>query len=190
MRTEKSLDRARRLVGIDLHTRQLHVDQDAGQGPLHRLVDSQQVFAAEARAQVLVEAQGDVGVLGRVAGRGVQRHMLEALLPLAGPGHGLEADRLVLQPALGQLVHAVALVQAAFEHEGDQHGVVHRRHVDAVPREDGDVVLGVLGDLEDAGSSSSGFSRSMASARGIWSRADLGSKSKPPSLSCSWPTGM
>jgi hypothetical protein len=74
--------------------------------------------------------------------------VLEALLRLAVAGDRLEADRLVVEPALGELVHAVALVQAALEREGDQHGVVDRRHLDAVAGEDGHVVLGVLRHLE------------------------------------------
>jgi hypothetical protein len=69
-------------------------------------------------------------------------------------------------------------------------GVVHWRHVDPMPREDGDVVLGVLGDLEDAGVLQQRLQPFNGLGQRIWSRADLGSKSKPPSLSCSWPTGM
>src|SRR3546814_2630560 len=49
-----------------------------------------------------------------------------------------------------QLVHAVT-VQAAFHHVGQQHGVVDRRHRDAVAGEDQHVVLDVLPDLEGAG---------------------------------------
>jgi hypothetical protein len=48
-----------------------------------------------------------------------------------------------------ELVHAVA-VQAALEDVADQHGVVDRRDAGRrTRRHDGDVVLGVLGDLED-----------------------------------------
>ena len=76
-----------------------------------------------------VEPQGDVGVLGGVAGRRLQGDVLEALLRLAGPGHRLEADRLVAEPQLGELVHAV-VVQAGLQHIGDQHGVFDRRDLD------------------------------------------------------------
>ncbi len=134
---------------VDLDPGQLHLDQHLGHGAFERLVDGQQLFARQARPQVLVDPQGDIRVLGRVAGRRAQLDMLEALLGLARPGHRLEGDRLVAQQALGKLVHAVALVQPALEREGDQHGVVHRPDLDAVAGEDGQVVLAVLGDLQD-----------------------------------------
>ncbi len=54
------------------------------------------------------------------------------------------------EPELGQLVHAV-VVQARFQHIGHQHGVLDRRHLHAVARQHGHVVLGVLRDLEDGG---------------------------------------
>ena len=50
--------------------------------------------------------------------------------------------------AHGEIVHAVPAL-AGVERVGHQHGVVERRHVDAVLREDVEIVLDVLADLED-----------------------------------------
>ncbi len=144
------LRQAAQAVRVDADPVAFHLGQHRRQGPLEGLVDAEQAFAHEARAQNVVKAQGDVGVLGRVAGRRVERHVLEALLRLAGPRHGLEGDRRVAEPQLAELVHAVA-VQAALQHVGDQHGVVDRRDVDPVAGQDAHVVLGVLRHLEHRG---------------------------------------
>ena len=56
------------------------------------------------------------------------------------------------EPALGQRVHAVAVVgRPGIERVGDQHRVVERRDLDAAAGEDVPVELDVLADLEHAG---------------------------------------
>ena len=55
----------------------------------------------------------------------------------------------VVEPALGEIVHAVAAF-AGVEHVGDQHGVVVAVDLDAALREHQPVVFHVLRDLEDA----------------------------------------
>ena len=62
-----------------------------------------------------------------------------------------EMDGLVAEPALGERIHAVAVVgRARIERVGNQHGVVERRDFDAAPGEDVPVEFDVLADLHDA----------------------------------------
>ena len=61
----------------------------------------------------------------------------------------LEMDGVVIEPALGEIVHAVAAF-AGVEHVGDQHGVVVAVDLDAALGEHQPVVFHVLRDFEDA----------------------------------------
>ena len=97
---------------------------------------------------MLPQAQCDIGVLGGVFGGLVERHAVEGDLRLAGAGDLLERDRRVVEVALRQLVHAMA-VHAGVQGEGDQHRVVDGRDVDAVAGEDRVVILEVLADFQD-----------------------------------------
>jgi hypothetical protein len=54
----------------------------------------------------------------------------------------------VAEVEFGKFIHAV-IVLASLQHEGQQHGVVDRPHIDAEAAEDRHVVLDVLPDLED-----------------------------------------
>src|SRR3546814_953842 len=65
----------------------------------------------------------------------VERHLVESDLVAPGAADILEGDTSVVEVEPCQLVHAVT-VQAAFHHVGQQHGVVDRRHRDAVAGED------------------------------------------------------
>ena len=134
-------------VRIDADAVAFHLRQHRREMAFERLVNREQAFAGEPGLQQVVQPQGDIGVLGGVAGRRVEGDVLETLLRLAGAGHLFEADRLVAEPLGRQFVHAVA-VQAGLQNIGDQHGVLDGRHHDPVARQDGEVVLGVLRDLE------------------------------------------
>ena len=57
-----------------------------------------------------MQAQRDVGVLGRVLGRALDAHLLEADALRALAGHLVVGDRLHAQMALGERVHVVARV--------------------------------------------------------------------------------
>ena len=96
------------------------------------------------------QLQGDVGVLGGVVARLVDRHLVEAHLLGAAAGDVGELDGLLAEIELGQLVHAV-VVLAGVEHEGQQHGVVDRADLDAVAAQHAHVVLDVLADLQHRG---------------------------------------
>ncbi len=64
---------------VDLDAGPLHVDDDRQQRPLQRLVDRRQALGGEARLQAQPEPERDVGVLGGVLGRLVDRHAGERL---------------------------------------------------------------------------------------------------------------
>ena len=64
-------------------------------------------------------------------------------------GDVVEVDGVVVEPALGEIVHAVAAF-AGVEHVGNQHGVVVAGGLDAALGEHQPVVFHILRDLEDA----------------------------------------
>ncbi len=132
------LDQARGEIGrqalelglVDLDALFLHVGQYGDQRPLAAFVDRGHAFADQPRLQLPPQPVGDVGVLGRIGHGLLQRHLLEGDAGAAGAGDFVVGNRLVLEEEFGELVHAVPVL-AAFEHEGQQHGVVDRFHVDA-----------------------------------------------------------
>ena len=97
-----------------------------------------------------MQADGDVGVLGGVIQRLVQRHQVEGHTRLAGAGDVGIFDRVQVEENAGQFVHAVA-VQPAVEHVGQQHGVVDGRNLDVVAGQHLHVVFDVLADLQHRG---------------------------------------
>ncbi len=134
---------------IDLDAGLLHRQQHRDQRPLDRLVQRHHVFGGDARLELRPELQGHVGVLGGILHGALDRHLVEAHLLGARARHVGELDGLLAEVALGQFVHAVAVL-AGVEHEGQQHRVVDRPDRDAVPLEHAHVVLDVLADLEHA----------------------------------------
>ena len=118
---------------------QLRVDQDAvalhaEQHFAHRHLDLR-VDVVELRVrgnrrmERAMQAQRDVGVLGRVFGRAVDGHLLEGDALGALAGHVVVADRLDVQVTPREVVHVVRLVR--FEHVGLEQRVVR----DAAQRE-------------------------------------------------------
>ena len=107
------------------------------------------------------------------------------------PATSAKRDRLVAEPSLAERVHAVAVAgRAGVEHVGDQHGVVERRDLDAVPGEDVPVELHVLADLEHAGASSSGFSSAIASLFAESGPARDRRRRRDRPRPARWPSGM
>jgi hypothetical protein len=59
--------------------------------------------------EMLPQAQRDIGILGSVAGGGVDLDPVERDLALARTQQLLDRDRLVMEVALGERVHAMAV---------------------------------------------------------------------------------
>ncbi|KAG1551332.1 hypothetical protein G6F50_013189 [Rhizopus delemar] len=135
-------------VGVDPHA----IGFDAGQHRHQRHLDVavhavQRRLGQQLRLQRVVQAQGDVGVLGRIAAGFVDAHLRERNLLGALAGHVLELDGAVAQVAQGQRVHVVA-GGGGIEHEALEHGVVVvALHVHAVAAQHMQVVLAVLAQL-------------------------------------------
>ena len=139
-------------LAVDLDARALHAGNHRDQRPVHAFIDAGRGFLRQARLQYPVQAPGDFGIFGGIAGRLVERHFSKGNGLLAGTAQVLVGDAGMAKVAPGQLVHAMAghafLAAAGVEIERDHHGIVDRSHGNAVPREQIDVVLGVLPDLE------------------------------------------
>ncbi len=137
-------------VGVDQRT----VALDARQHRHQRHLDVAQHARQRRRGlqlspECLVQAQGDVGVLGRVGAGLLEGNLVEGQLLGALAGDVLETDGFVLEVALRQAVHVVT-GRRGVQRVGLEHGVEgHAAHLD---RHRGvgqhvDVVLGVLADL-------------------------------------------
>ncbi len=126
---------ARQDLPVDRDAALLHAGEHRHHRPLQRLVDVGHALGDEAGLEDVPEPQGDVGVLGGVFGRLVDRHLVEGDLRAAGAGDVLEGDRRVAEPALGQ-ARPCRCRAAAVERIGQQHGVVEGGDVDAVAGED------------------------------------------------------
>ena len=140
-------------------------------------------------AQHAGEAQRDVGVLGGI-GRGLlERDLLEADLGLAAADHVVVVDRRVIEVARRQRIEAVAEA-AGVEHIGHQHGVVVRVQVDAAQREQLQLELEVLPDLEHArhprAAASAPRARSSPESGPAPARRRTGRRHCRP---CWWPSG-
>jgi len=135
---------------VDLDAGCLHMRKHGDQRPFDGLVHAHHVLGHEAWLQMRPQLQGDVGVLGGIVARLVERYMVEGHLLGTAAGDIGELDGLLSQMPLGQLVHAVAML-AGIEHEGEQHGVVDRADLDVVAAEHGHVVFDVLADLQYRG---------------------------------------
>ena len=105
--------------------------------------------AGEPRLERGPQPQRDVGVLGGVFGGLVDGDAVEGDLGFALAGDMVEVDGVVVEPALGEIVHAVTAFTGV-QHVGNQHGVVVAGDLDAALREHQPVVFHVLRDLEDA----------------------------------------
>ena len=68
---------------------------------------------------------------------------------LPEPVSSLSVERLVAEPAFGKRVDVMAAVGSRLEHVGDQHRVVIRCDLDAVPAHHDKIVFQVLHHLED-----------------------------------------
>jgi hypothetical protein len=107
-------------------------------------------LSRQPRLQLAPQPQRDVSVLGGIFGRLLQRHAVEGDLRLAGAAHRLEADRLVAEMDLAEVVHAMP-AQAGVEVVAQQHGVVGRSHVDAHAAQHDEIIFEVLADLQHRG---------------------------------------
>jgi hypothetical protein len=186
----KGVGHAAQRIAVHLDAGSFHPRQHRHQRAFQRLVDRRHLRPVQLRLEQVPQAQRDIGILGGI-GRGlVDFHFVEGDLRLARADQLLDRDRLVAKVALGQRVHPVPM-QPRIHRVGHQHRVVDGRHVDPVARQHLHVVLGVLPDLQDRGSSRSGLSASSTSSSPICPSARTApsaKRSSPPPLT--WPTGM
>ena len=136
------------MIAVDLDPLLLHTGEDGDERAFQRFVNRHDLFRAQLGLENLPQAQGDVGILGGVFCRLVQRDPIERHLRLARSGNLLERNSVVLQVSLRQRVHAV-IVLARIQYVRQQHRVINRRDIDVVRGEDREVVLDILPDLQD-----------------------------------------
>jgi hypothetical protein len=107
----------------------------------------QRRFTRQLRRQHAMQTQGDVGILGGVAGGVVERDLRERDLLGALAGDIGVLDRVVAQIPPGQRIHVVA-TGAGVPDETFEHGVVSvTSHFDAVATQHVQVVLAVLAEF-------------------------------------------
>ena len=136
---------------VDGDAAHLHAGDHVDERALEAVVDLGAPLGGKARLEEQPQPERHVGLLGRIRGRLVDRHAVEADGGLAGAGDRLEVDGRVPEVAVGELGHGVAgkAVTAGVEHVGDEEGVVDGRDIDAVALQHHPVGLDVVADLED-----------------------------------------
>ena len=82
---------------IDADSASLHSRQHGGQRALQRFINRGHVFRDQTRLQAVPQPQGDVGILGRIFGGLVERHLGEANKTLALSGDFAERNRSMAQ---------------------------------------------------------------------------------------------
>ena len=102
-------------VGIDADAGLFHVGQHRRHAALEGFVDGDEVFLRQPRLEDAPQPQGDIGVLGRVAGGRFQGDVFERFLALARARDLFERDGVVAEMQPRQLVHPMP-VQPALQH--------------------------------------------------------------------------
>jgi len=137
-------------IGIDEDALHLHRRQHAHHRTLQRFINSPLADLRETRLQQQPQPQSDVGILGCILRRAIDRHLIEADHRFSGASNVLERNALVVQVTQGKFIHAVTDI-ARFQHVGHQHGVIERSHVDVVALQHLDIIFEILADLQDRG---------------------------------------
>ena len=143
---------------VDQDPLALHGGEHRRKRALQRLVDCHLALRHETRPEQHPEAERDVGILGRILRRAVERYAVESQHVLAGARDFLEGDRLVAEMLFGKLVHAMAIL-AGFDGVGHEHRVVEIDEFDPGLGEDEKIVFEILPDLEDRGILQQGLQR-------------------------------
>jgi hypothetical protein len=133
------------LVDVDQHAGLFHARKHRHERHLDRLEHRTQLrLAFELRPQRVMQAQRNVGVLGRIVGRTLHVDLRERDLPGALAGDVLVADRLDAEVLVRQRVHVVAAA-GRIPHVGLEHRIVaHAAYGDAIGGQHVHVVLEML----------------------------------------------
>ena len=135
----------RQLVAVDEHAVAFHGKQHLRHGQFQFLIHGQ-LFAVHLRAQMLLDAEGEIGVLAGIFGRLVQRHVGKRDLLRAFAAQAFVGDGGQLQPAFGQFVQPVP--QVAFHNIRSQHRIARNAlQGNAVVGENVLVVFHILADF-------------------------------------------
>ena len=138
---------------VDLDPVPLHLRHHRDQRAVDALVDLRPAFGREPRFQLLVEPPGDIGILGGICGRLVERHFAKGDRLAPGAAQFLEGQAGMAEMAFGQFVHPVTAADPVelapgIEIEADDHRIVDRRYRHAVAREHVEIVFAVVEHLE------------------------------------------
>ena len=130
-------------LGVEADACALHLREHCHEGHLRLREEVVGALVAEHGKEDVVEAQGDVGILGGVRAYALHCHLAHRELFLAALLRAYElvdVDCAVTQVGLGQIVHTV--VHLGLQDVVCDHGVEHRAaHLDAVVGEHIDVVF-------------------------------------------------
>ena len=129
----------------------LHTRQRLNQRTFEPFVNARHRLRAETRLQDPPQSLDDVGVLGRVFARPIDRDPRQADEVAARACDLVERERLVAERPLAERVETVIVAgEAAVERIGDEQRVVERRQGDPALRKRDRVELDVVAELENA----------------------------------------
>ena len=144
-----SADRLVQHVAVDLDAVALHRADHRDHRPVDQLVDPGRLLERQPRrGSACHSRKRDVGILGGIFGRLVERHLVEGDLLLPGAAQLLEGDAVVVEMLLGEIVQRVAVEPAGVEVEAHHQSVVIGRDADAALVQHHPVELEVVADLE------------------------------------------
>src|SRR3546814_61988 len=106
-------------------------------------------WSADVCSSDLPKAESDIGILGGIFRRLIQRDFGKADLAFAGSAKRFEADALMAEMKLRQLIHAVAVL-SRIKVKAHDHCVIERRDVEVQTAQNAEVIFDVVADLQHA----------------------------------------
>src|SRR3546814_17864591 len=106
-------------------------------------------WSADVCSSDLPKAESDIGILGGIFRRLIQRDFGKADLAFAGSAKRFEADALMAEMKLRQLIHAVAVLPR-IKVKAHDHCVIDRRDVEVQTAQNAEGIFDVVADLQHA----------------------------------------
>src|SRR3546814_18413874 len=104
-------------------------------------------WSADVCSSDLPKAESDIGILGGIFRRLVQRDFGKADLAFAGSAKRFEADALMAEMKLRQLIHAMAVL-SRIEYKAHDHRFVDRHDVELQTPQNAAVLFDVVADFQ------------------------------------------
>ena len=137
---------ARQHGAVNRHAMRFHRAQHFNQWPLRGLINAYHMVSQQARLQMFIKPQGDIGIFRRIGRRFVYRHLVKSDLAFAAAQQFFNRYRRMAEIFLRQRIHAMPMMTGV-ERIRHQHGVVKAVYYQPITGENLRVEFGVLQNL-------------------------------------------